>query len=411
MLSSITNTSLLYTGLILVVVQLIAALPWLNALAPGGLRGLFKNPSNIGIAIGILLGGTFLAALYMGYKGQSEGLVWNGRLYAAVLHVQLIIDFCLLVPALITVVWPKGGAVALAAFREGCRQPMFWLITLFAVLLMALSIVIPYFTFGDDYKMMKQIGYDIVMLAAALFGVLAASMSISEEIEGRTAITLLSKPINRRQFLIGKFLGILLACCAMSLILAWHLNWALLAMPEFDKINQAEDPLPVQARSTFVPPVQSLFPSQAGKAVADGIGRWTAESVAHSFGVFLGLGQVMILVAIASALATRLPFVVNLVVCLVLYFMGHLAPVIVKVTEKQEGGGAGRGLVRFLGQLFDTILPALEFFNMGPAVIREIPLNLWEFGWYVLTVLGYSLIYTVIALLVGLLLFEDRDLA
>jgi hypothetical protein len=48
---------------------------------------------------------------------------------------------------------------------------------------------------------------------------------------------------------------------------------------------------------------------------------------------------------------------------------------------------------------------------MGPAVIREIPLNLWQFGWYVLTVLGYSLIYTVIALLVGLLLFEDRDLA
>ena len=145
--------------------------------------------------------------------------------------------------------------------------------------------------------------------------------------------------------------------------------------------------------------------------VAEGIGLWTAETVAHSFGVILGIGQVMILVAVAAALATRLPFVVNLVVCLMLYFLGHLAPVVVKVTERGEGGGVGRGLVRFLGQLFDTLLPALEFFNMGPAVIREIPLNLWQFGWYVLTVLGYSLIYTVIALLVGLLLFEDRDLA
>ena len=65
--------------------------------------------------------------------------------------------------------------------------------------------------------MMKQIGFDVVMLSAALFGVLAASMSISEEIEGRTAVTLMSKPVNRRQFLIGKFLGILMACLVMSL--------------------------------------------------------------------------------------------------------------------------------------------------------------------------------------------------
>jgi hypothetical protein len=48
---------------------------------------------------------------------------------------------------------------------------------------------------------------------------------------------------------------------------------------------------------------------------------------------------------------------------------------------------------------------------MGPAIIRESPLDLWQFGGYVLTVFGYAVIYTGIALLVGLLLFEDRDLA
>jgi hypothetical protein len=67
--------------------------------------------------------------------------------------------------------------------------------------------------------------------------------------------------------------------------------------------------------------------------------------------------------------------------------------------------------VSFLGKLFDVLLPALEFFNMGPAIIRESPLDLWQFAGYVLTVFGYSVIYTGIALLVGLLLFEDRDLA
>ena len=68
-------------------------------------------------------------------------------------------------------------------------------------------------------------------------------------------------------------------------------------------------------------------------------------------------------------------------------------------------------MVGFLGKLFDVLLPSLESFNMGRAIIRESPLPLWEFGSYVLTVFGYSLIYTTIALLGGLLLFEDRDLA
>ena len=86
--------------------------------------------------------------------------------------------------------------------------------------------------------------------------------------------------------------------------------------------------------------------------------------------------------------------------------------VVVKVTETLATDGAvGLGLIRFLGQLFDTLLPALEFFNMGPAIIRETPLDLWAFAWYVVTVFGYSLIYTLIALIVGLILFEERDLA
>jgi hypothetical protein len=91
--------------------------------------------------------------------------------------------------------------------------------------------------------------------------------------------------------------------------------------------------------------------------------------------------------------------------------MGHLAPFVVRVTEAASGGGVGVGLVGFLGRLFDVLLPSLEFYNMGPAIIREAPLDLWQFYQYAGIVFAYSLIYTAIALLVGLLLFEDRDLA
>jgi ABC-type transport system involved in multi-copper enzyme maturation permease subunit len=426
MFSWISDPSVLLAGVLLALIQFLAALPWLYAIDPRG----FRSTASSGIAMtyvgaGLLAAGVGFAT-FMSYKTDSQNLVWYGRyLYGSILQLQLIIGISLLLPHLVVLVWPKGGAVAYAAYREGCRQPMFWLILGGGIALIGLSVVIPYFTFGDDYKMMKQIGFDVVMLAAVLFGVLAASMSISEEIEGRTAVTLMSKPVNRRQFLIGKFLGILLACLIMSLILTWTLTFALRAMREFDKINNnpdpadpmgtpvetVVDPMTFQAQRTVVPLFEKPVPSVPGKAIARGAGLWFSDAVAHNLGVMLGFGQVMILVAIASALATRLSFIVNLVICLMIYFMGHLAPVVVRVTETATGGGVGVGLVGFLGKLFDVLLPALEFYNMGPAIIREAPLDLWQFGTYVITVLGYSLIYTAIALLIGLLLFEDRDLA
>jgi hypothetical protein len=59
----------------------------------------------------------------------------------------------------------------------------------------------------------------------------------------------------------------------------------------------------------------------------------------------------------------------------------------------------------------ETFTPALEYFNMGPAIIRDTPLSVTAFAQYVASVLAYSGVYTVIALLFGLILFEDRDLA
>src|SRR5262249_15376187 len=166
-------------------------------------------------------------AVYLNLNLDPAGLVFCGRIYASLLHLQLAADFFVLVFAAGLFAWPKGSAVALAAFREGVRQPLFWLLFGIGFALMALSPVLPYFTFGEDFKMVKELGYDFTMLFSLVFGVVAASSSISEEIEGRTAITLISKPVSRRQFLLGKFFGILLAALVMTLLLGWSLVWVL----------------------------------------------------------------------------------------------------------------------------------------------------------------------------------------
>lgn len=422
----LSNPSILLAGLILAGLQVLAALPWLYAIDPKSFR---RKESALNTLLAVLGGWVVLGgfiALLLGRTDNSGLEVIGKYYYGALLHLQLIVDVFVLMPALLTLALPKTGAVASAAFREGWRQPLFWLITILGIVAIGVSIVVPYFTFHDDYKMMKHIGFDIIMMAPALFGVLAASMSISEEIEGRTAVTLMSKPVNRRQFLVGKYLGALMACLVMALVLGWVLNYALRASREFDRIynnpdpdplafqthefDKVVDPLTLDAQRWTLPVFESIVPTPAGKAFARGAGLWFGDSIAHGFGIALGFGQVMILVAIAAALATRLSYIVNLMICLIIFFLGQIAPAIVMVAER-TGGGTGGALVGFFGQLFNMLLPALEFFNMGPAVIRDSPLELKQFAIYVVTVLGYSLVYTTIALLVGLLLFEDRDLA
>jgi hypothetical protein len=64
-----------------------------------------------------------------------------------------------------------------------------------------------------------------------------------------------------------------------------------------------------------------------------------------------------------------------------------------------------------MAQLFDTLLPGLDLFDVGSAVIRDVPLPAGAYAWYTFNVALYALTYTTIALLFGLILFEDRDLA
>jgi ABC-type transport system involved in multi-copper enzyme maturation permease subunit len=404
--------NLIVAGLILAVIQVVAAIPWIAAFDGRPFRRWITDPK----VLAYLSGGTFALGAALGFYLKTLGdvaeLEGKGLYYGALLHVQLILDFAILAPRALLAVWPKGGAVAVAAYREALRQPMFWLIALLASILIVVSTVIPYFTLGDDYKLMKQVGFDAVMLFSALFGLLTASISVNEEIEGRTAITVISKPVSRRQFFIGKYLGILLACWIMTLLLGWVLTWALHIKPRFDPLDDVLDPMPFEVTRWLSPKCESVVPTVEGKAWARGVAVWGGESIAHHLGLARIFGQVMILLGICTALATRVQFVVNLVICLGVFLIGNLSPIMVHVTDKPGNeSNPALQLVRFIAQLFNAVFPSLDTFDMGPAIIRDIPLSTVSFLGFVATVLLYALLYTAISILAGLVLFEDRDLA
>ncbi len=417
--------SLFLVAFALCLAQFVAALPWVAILDADTFRAQARRPSTwLKTLTGLGVAGIALA-LFLLYLQDRESLELGGRGWAALLQLQLLADLFVLVFAVLLLAWPRGGAVALAAFREGVRQPLFWLFAGVTFGLLFLFVFIPFFTFGEDVKMMKQIDYDLVMLAGVAFGVIAAGLSISEEIEGRTALTLLSKPVSRRDFLLGKYVGILLATLALTLLLGGGLQGAASYRPSLEWFPDDRDPLRHDALLAQIAPPLTGFATRLSPAgVAEGwlvgMALWTADALATLPGLAICFGQVLLLVAIACALSTRLPMVVTLVACLLIFFFGHLAPVLLQVTHNLQSEyarahpgetGAALDLVRFVAQVFDTLLPALEYFNLGPALVRARPLPLGEYLWYAASVLAYALIYAAIALLVGLILFEDRDLA
>lgn len=116
--------------------------------------------------------------------------------------------------------------IAANTFRELVRQPVYLLLSSSSI---AFSIVIaglPYFGFGDDPKLVRDGALAITLLSGLLCAVLSASAAVTDEIRRGTALSVLSKPIDRLTFLLGKYCGI---AWAVTLLTYLNILAALLA--------------------------------------------------------------------------------------------------------------------------------------------------------------------------------------
>lgn len=272
----------------------------------------------------------------------------------------------------------KTLVIARATFKEAIRQPAFYVLIFLASFYLFWSIYVSYFTFGEDIKMYKDTGLTTISFVCLLLALLTASSTVAEEIEGKTAITLLSKPINRRQFLLGKYFGIEAAVFMMLLILGVMFCGGVWYKYAYDLRETAGGDVVLATR---VAQVLQVLP-----------------------GLALVFFEVSLLTAISVAISTRLPILVNLVLCISVFFLGHLTPVLVKSSEE---GGVNE-LVQFMARLFEFVLPSLEFFNAGPAIATGAIIPWTE---YVIPALIYCTMYSAVALCFAFILFEDRDLA
>ena len=272
-------------------------------------------------------------------------------------------------------VLPRVAAIAFTTAKEALAQPLFWVTLAIGLCALVAFPFIPYNTFGEDVKMLKDSGLTLIMVLSIILALWTASVSISDEIEGRTALTVLSKPVSRRDFIVGKFIGICSAVGVMFVLLG----------------------------TAFLISVSYKVVYDAGELGATDP-HWTLcldEMRQVAPALVLAFLETCVLASISVAISTRLPMLPNLLICSTIYVVGHLIPLLV------NSNVGDNEIVRFVARFFASVLPMLDHFNIQAAIStgQSVP---WG---YLLVALLYAVLYSSFAILGALILFEDRDLA
>src|SRR5829696_9213168 len=96
-------------------------------------------------------------------------------------------------------------------FLEAILQPIYTLLLALGVGILLIFGLLPFFTLGEDTLMFKSVGLDVILLLVLIATLFATNRSIFEEIEHRTMLNLMSKPVRKWEMLLGKYLGIVTA--------------------------------------------------------------------------------------------------------------------------------------------------------------------------------------------------------
>ncbi|HRI14610.1 MAG TPA: hypothetical protein PLX89_16565 [Verrucomicrobiota bacterium] len=312
--------------------------------------------------------------------------------------------------------------IANNTFRELVRQPFFLLMMTAGAGFIVFLACVPYFGFGDDPKMVKDMALAVVLLAGLLLSVLCASSSVAQEIRQGTALTVLSKPVGRMTFLLGKYLGLAVAVLVFTYTLM--LAVLLASRMAFDAYGSADTTsLGIFAAGIAVAYLAAGFGNfflrrqfVADAVVTTAIASTLALVIVSQFTslerAFEGPAQVdwrllpagvlvlfalWLAAALALACSTRLDTIPTLAICSGFFLLGL-------VSDYFFGGPASRGL--WWGEVAYAVVPNWQQFWAADALEnnKTIP---WS---YVGQSAAYLVAYLSATLAAALLLFDDREL-
>lgn len=112
------------------------------------------------------------------------------------------------------------SAIFKNTFLESIRQPIYLIMIGIGVIALVLNLNMASFTMDDDNKFLIDMGMATIFLCGLLIAAFVATSVLTQEIENRTVLTVVSKPVGRPLFILGKYLGVSAAVLIAVTILA-----------------------------------------------------------------------------------------------------------------------------------------------------------------------------------------------
>ncbi|MGZ5495385.1 MAG: ABC transporter permease [Candidatus Aminicenantales bacterium] len=251
----------------------------------------------------------------------------------------------------------KIRAIAGITFKEAKRDRILYLLFFFAALGIVASRVLAILTVGDRVKIIKDVGLASISLFGVLMAILIGTGLVYKEIDKKTIYTLLAKPLHRAEFILGKFLGLVLTLFVMTGAMAL----------------------------IFLAIVYAHTLRIEGSLLV---------AIAY---IFLELVLITAVAILFSSFSTP---ILSSLFALAFYLIGHLSWGLELIIKKMRPG-AGKALVRGLAM----ILPDLENFNFKTEVVHGLPIPPAIY----LTSFLYGVCYTAFILGLAVLIFRRRD--
>lgn len=279
-------------------------------------------------------------------------------------------------------------------FIEAVVQPIFPLLLALGSAILLIFGLLPFFTLGEDTVMSKSVGLDVILLLVLISTLFATSKSVFEEIEDRTMLTLMSKPLQRWEVLLGKYLGIVAASLLAIIILG-----VVICLATWWRIP-----------GDYMLSTRTIDDQELRKLLGYRVMHLTGLAAE----LILKWLQISVLAAVGVALSTRVSLVVNLPVVIIIYIAGNLTRFLFPL----EGQSFA---LQALAYVVTTVLPYLENFDLSGATIYK-PIAVYQFAddrsavqlaatcKYVAWAFGYAAVYITFALTTGLWLFHNREL-
>jgi ABC-type transport system involved in multi-copper enzyme maturation permease subunit len=260
--------------------------------------------------------------------------------------------------------------VARAVFKESVRDRVPLTIVGFGVLLVAASYLISQLTAGQDLKIIKDLGLSAVSILGLLIAVFIGIALVAKEVERRSIYSILTKPVTREQFLIGKYFGLVMTLAvnlgAMTIafyLVLWYFDFSA---------------LPNERRAW---PAPALDPRLL-------------------IAIALVFGELMIVTALALFFSTFSTPLLSALLTLGLWIAGHFNADLRRFEAVVDSPIAAN-----IALAVYYVLPNLAPFNVRAEVVHGVPVS----RSHVVLTLAYSAVYITMLLLASIAIFRRRD--